>query len=196
VASDPDVEAASSRQHYTKNSWLDQVTKPPPVDLGSEDWEFPDASDLTPDEAAVLWDRIEHEASAANKRASRLKERKAVAKDLALRKIQESPYSFVGIELANGREIQVKPYEWEVFDVVDETAFQAWAREYADAGGEHYYDPEPQLRRGIFLDDMRRRSQDGEPLPPGVRRYSETKISRTLLPQRRKPKAVAPAPEA
>jgi hypothetical protein len=45
------------------------------VDYGAEDYEFPRIENLDPHEAAAIWDQIEREATRANKRAARLKER-------------------------------------------------------------------------------------------------------------------------
>lgn len=154
-------------------------------DPGSEGWKFPDVTDLDPAAAAKLWNDIEREARQANARAARLKERKATAKNLAIRAIEASPYTSVRVEVDDDREVQITPYQWEVFTLKDEEAFKAWAAEWADEGGENFYDDSPRLRESIFLDEMRRRSQDGEALPPGVLRYEDTKISRTAVPKRR-----------
>lgn len=152
------------------------------TDYGAEDFEFPSLEGLDPAEAATIWDHIERQAREANKRADRLKDRKAVAKDLTLRAVEASPYTSVRIAGANGRENQVTPYSWTVFEIVDDAAFKEWA-----AGEtERYYDDSPRLREGIWLEEMRRRDADREPLPPGVKSWTDTKISRTVVPQRNK----------
>ena len=151
-------------------------------DYGAEEWEFPSLEDVTPEEAAKLWDAIERQASKANKRAALLKERKAAAKTLAINAVEASPYTSVRIELEDGREVNLTPYDWDVFSVKDEEAFKEWAAGEA----ENYYDDTPRLRDGVFLDEMRRRVQDQEPLPPGVVRWTDTKISRTAAPSRRR----------
>lgn len=164
------------------------------VDLGAEEWDFPDLSGLDPaerpDAAAKLWDAIEREATAANKRAAILKSRKAMAKELAIRAVEESPYPSVTVDVGD-RQVQITPYDWEVFSVKDEAAFKDWAAGEA----ENYYDDEPRLREGVFLDSMRRRSQDGEPLPPGVVRWVDTRISRTAVPKRRTKRRGGPGTE-
>ncbi len=154
------------------------------VDYGAEDFEFPDIDALDPSEAAALWDRIEREATAANKRAKRLKERRAIAKDLALKAVENSPYTSVRIEGAEGREVQITPYTWTVFSIVNEDAFREWCAGEA----ERYYDTTPQLREGVFLEEMRRRDADKEPLPPGVKSWTDMKISRTTVAQRKRPR--------
>lgn len=152
------------------------------VDYGAEDFEFPDLASLDPAEAAALWDRIEREAAQANKRAARLKDRKIVAKELALKAVEASPYSSVRIEGAEGRDVQITPYPWTVFTIVDEGQFKDWA----EGEAERYYDDTPRLREGLFLEEMRRRDEDKEPLPPGVSSWTDTKISRTVVPQKRR----------
>lgn len=152
------------------------------VDYGAEDFEFPALEGLDPSEAASLWDQIERESREANKRAARLKERKAMAKELALQAIEASPYTSVRIEGAEGRDVQLTPYPWTVFRIVDEAAFREWA----EGEAERYYDDSPRLREGVFLEEMRRRDEDHESMPPGVTSWTDTKISRTTVAQRRR----------
>lgn len=153
------------------------------LDYGAEDWQFPNASDMDVVQAGQLWDAIEREARAANRRADLLKARKAQAKALALEVIDASGQTSARVPVADGREVNLTPYTWEVFSVKDEVEFKAWA----DTAVEDFYDRSPKLREQVFLDEMRRRSQDGEPLPPGVVRWEDTRISRTTAaPRRRK----------
>lgn len=161
------------------------------VDYSSEDWEFPDASDMDPADAAKLWDEIERQAREANKRAKKLAERKATAKELSIQTLEASPYTSVRIEGVEGREVQVTPYPWTIHTIKDEVAFKEWCAGEA----ERYYDATPKLREDVFRDEMRRREADGEPLPPGVTSWTDTKISRTTVPQRRVPRQGGPGTE-
>lgn len=151
------------------------------VDYGAEDFEFPSLEGLDPAEAGAVWDAIERASTEANKRAKRLKERKSVAKELVLRAIEDSPYTSVRVPGPNGRDVQMTPYPWTVFRVVDDAAFKEWAAGEA----ERYYDDEPRLRESVFLEEMRRRDEDHEELPPGVVSWTDTKISRTTVAARR-----------
>lgn len=152
------------------------------VDYSDESWEFPDASDMDPDEASALWDEIERQAREANKRAKKLAERKAAAKELAIQSIENHPrITSVRIMGVEGREVQITPYPWTIHTVKDEAAFKEWCAGEA----ERYYDGTPRLREDVFRDEMRRREADGEALPPGVTSWTDTKISRTTVPQRR-----------
>lgn len=161
------------------------------VDLGAEEWDFPDPSDLTVPDAARLWYDLDQAATEANKRAARLKQRRAAVKELALQVLDASGQTSARVEVDEDRELQITPYDWEVFSVKDEAAFKDWAAGEA----ENYYDDEPRLREGVFLDSMRRRSQDGEPLPPGVVRWVDTRISRTAVPKRRTKRRGGPGTE-
>lgn len=152
------------------------------VDYGAEDFEFPAVEDLDPAEVAALWDKIERESREANKRAARLKERRAMAKELAIQAIEASPYKSVTVEGAEGRDVRMTPYAWTVFRIADEEAFKAWA----EGEVERYYDDSPRLREGVFLEEMRRREEDHESLPPGVVSWTDLKISRTTAPQKRR----------
>lgn len=155
---------------------------------GDEGYQLPDARDLTPPEVIRLWHEIEADAREANKRKDRLKDLKAAIQPLAITVVEESGQTSARAEVENGRELQITPYDWEVFDVIDQKAFDEWRKQYEAEGGEHFYDSSPRLRESIFLEAMRLRSQDHKPLPPGVRRYSEVRISKTAVPQRRKRK--------
>lgn len=152
-------------------------------DLGGEDWEFPDASELSIPEVIRLWYDLDKTATEANKRAARLKERRAAVKDLAIKVVEASGQTSGSAEVEDGREVQITPYPWEIFAITNEAAFKEWAGAEAEA----YYDTEPKLREGLFQDSMRRRSQDREPLPPGVKRWEDIRISRTAKPMRRLP---------
>lgn len=164
---------------------------PFPEDYGAPDFEFPSLEGLDPSEAAMLWDRIERASREANARAKRLKERKAMAKQLALQAVEASPYTSVRIEGAEGRDVQITPYPWTVFRIVDEEAFREWAAGEA----ERYYDDSPRLRDDVFLEEMRRRDEDHEPLPPGVTSWTDTKISRTTVAQHRRKRSGGPGTE-
>lgn len=150
------------------------------IDYAAEDWEFPDASDMEPHEAAALWDEIERQARATNRRKKLLDARKAAAKELALKAIEASPHKRVTIEGAEGRDVTMTPYPWTIHTIKDEEAFKEWAAGEA----ERYYDSTPRLREDVFRDEMRRREADKEPLPPGVVSWTDFKISRTTAPSR------------
>jgi hypothetical protein len=151
------------------------------TDYAAADWEFPDVSDVEPDEAAALWDEIERQAREANKKAKILAERKAAAKELAIKSIENHPrITSVRIMGAEGREVQITPYPWVIHTIKDEAAFKKWTAGEA----ERYYDATPKLREDVFRDEMRRREADGEPLPPGVVSWTDQKISRTTSPRR------------
>jgi hypothetical protein len=147
----------------------------PQPDYAAEEFEWPEVSELRPADAARLLDDIEREATAANKRADRLKERKAQAKAIVGMVLEEYDQEDVTFRNQDGRKVRYTPYEFTAYRVNDDTAFREWA---ADEG-ERFYDE--RLRDGVFRDEMHRRYQDGEPLPPGVLRYTETRYSRSAI---------------
>lgn len=144
-------------------------------DPGSEDFQWPEVSELRPAEAARLLDDIEAQARMANKRADLLKKRKSQAKQIVLAVAEEYELDAIRTTTGSGAKVQYTPYPFDVFSVTDEEAFKAWAAEDA----ENYYEHKEKLREDIFLDAMRRRVQDKEPLPPGVTRWTDIRISRT-----------------
>lgn len=152
------------------------------VDVGAEDFEFPALDDLDPVKAGQLWSAIEMEAREANKRADRLKERKQIAKALTIAAIDASGQTGARVPLPNGREVNLTPYTQDQYSIKNQEEFDAWAAGQA----ERFYDETPRLREGVFKDHMRMLEQTGQPLPPGVVRWRDTKISRTAVPVRRK----------
>lgn len=146
-------------------------------DPGSEEFQWPEVSELRPAEAARLLDDIEREATLANKRADTLKKRKAQAKAIVLAVAEDYELESIDTTTAEGQRVKYTPYSFDVFSVTDEEAFKAWAGE----DGENYYEQRERLRDDSFRDAMRRRLQDGEPLPPGVTRWTDPRISRTAI---------------
>lgn len=150
-------------------------------DFSAEDFEWPQVKDLRPVDALRLLDDIEKEARAANKRAETLKRRKAQAKQIALAVLEEYEQDSTKVTTSDGAKVLYSTYPFDVFSVDDEEAFKGWA----ETQSESYFDPTPRLRESIFLDEMRRRVQDGEPLPPGVKRWTDTRLSRSAAPRSR-----------
>lgn len=146
-------------------------------DFASEDFQWPEVKDLRPAEAARLLDDIETASREANKRADILKARKAQAKQIALAVAEEYELSAIDTVTYGGQRVRYTPYSFDAFSVDNEEAFKEWAATQSES----YYNAAPRLRDDIFRDEMRRRIQDGEPLPPGVRRWTDTRLSRTAV---------------
>jgi hypothetical protein len=148
-------------------------------DFSSEDFQWPEVKDLRPVDALRLLDDIEREARAANKRAEKLKQRKAQAKQIALAVMEEYEQEATKVTTSDGNKVVYSTYPFDVFSVDNEEAFREWAATQSES----YFDPTPKLREQLFLDEMRRRVQDGEPLPPGVRRWTDMRLSRSAAPK-------------
>lgn len=144
-------------------------------DFAADDFEWPQVKDLRPSEAVRLLDDIERESRAANKRADILKARKAQAKQIAVAVLEEYEQPDASAITADGKKVRYTPYPFDAFTVDNPEAFKAWAA----TQNENYYDSTPKLREEIFRDEMRRRVSDGEDLPPGVRRWTDVRLSRT-----------------
>lgn len=144
-------------------------------DPGSEEFVWPEVKDLRPTDAGRLLDAIEREAAAANKRADLLKSRKAQAKALLGAVLEEYEQNGVRFTSATGKEVQYTPYDFDAFTVDNPEEFKPWA----EMQSESYYDSTPKLRDAIFQAEMRRRLKDKEPLPPGVRRWTDVRYSRS-----------------
>lgn len=144
-------------------------------DFGSEEFEWPEVTELRPSDAARLLYDVESAAAAANKRADILRSRKNEAKQIALTVAEIYEQPDISAITDDGRKVRYTPYPFDVFSVDDPAAFKEWAVSQSES----FYDETPRLREEIFRDEMRRRDQDGEPLPPGVRKWSDTRLSRS-----------------
>jgi hypothetical protein len=144
-------------------------------DPTDENFQWPSPDEIRPVDAGRLMDDIERESMAANKRAKMLTARKAQAKALVDAVLEINELDALPFTTSQGKRVTYTPYEFDAFTVDDYEAFEAWA----ETQHENYFDNSPKLREGIFRDEMRRRVADGEPLPPGVRRYSEQRLSRS-----------------
>lgn len=145
------------------------------TDFASEGFEWPDVKSLRPADALRLLDDIERQAREANKRADDLRRRKAQAKQIALAVMEDYEQESTRVTMHDGNKVNYSTYTFDVFSVDDAAAFRKWA----ETQSESYFDPTPKLRESVFLDEMRRRVQDGEPLPPGVKRWTDVRLSRT-----------------
>lgn len=154
----------------------------PDYGVPDEEFEWPEVNQLRAADAIRLLYDIETQASAANARAERLKLRKATARTILAQVLEREGLESGRAKVRSGRVIQYTPYDWDVFDVVDEEAFNEWA----GSQRERFYDPEPKFREGVFLDAMRAMRQNGQPLPPGVKRTTIQKLNRTAVASKRK----------
>jgi hypothetical protein len=153
------------------------VSDVPEPDFGAEEFQWPEVNQLRPAQAARLLDDIERQAAEANKRADRLKSRKAQAQQIVIAVADEYEEESVRFRSNTGRVVQYTPSVKQHFTIENEAEFKEWA----GAQSENFYDPEPKLREGVFRDEMRRRMQDGEGLPPGVRKYDAIGLSRSSV---------------
>lgn len=128
-------------------------------------------------EALRLLDDVERAATEANARAKELAKAKSRAKTVAIQVYERLDLDVAGTTAADGTKLRYTPYEFKAYQVVDEEAFREWEA----AQDESFYDPTPKLREAILRDECRRRVDDGEPLPPGVREYTETRLSRSAV---------------
>lgn len=154
----------------------------PDYGVPDEEWEWPEVATLRVADAVRLLYDIETQASAANARAERLKARKATMRVILTQVLEREELGTGRAKVRTGREIQYTPSTRDVFQVVDEEAFQEWM----GSQRERFYDPEPRLREGVFLDTMRNRLQNGQELPPGVKRVTLPTLNRTAVASKRK----------
>lgn len=157
-----------------------QSSKPRDYGVSDEEFTWPEVATLrVADAVRILYD-VETQATEANRRAETLKARKAAARTILQQVLEREELETGRAKVRGGATVQYTPYDWDVFTVVDEDAFRNWAE---TAASEAYY--APKLRDGIFLDEMRRLTQDGQPLPPGVKRTTIQKLNRSAVASKR-----------
>lgn len=144
------------------------------IDITDEDLEttedaWPEPEELTPAAAGrLLWEKQQiNNAETKNKD----KAKKDVARAELLVKAVPEHYELEDIK-AKGLPVTFYTEEFKTFSVADKARFDAWEAEQ----DENYYEVKRTLRNDIFLELCRRLDDDGQPLPPGVTKYRETRL--------------------
>jgi hypothetical protein len=78
--------------------------------------------------------------------------------------------------LIDGTHVTFKKYEHPHPHIENEEALRAWAEE---EDTEAFFEPDRRFRKEVLSGFVKRHEDDGEPLPPGLGIYRETKLSRT-----------------
>ena len=76
----------------------------------------------------------------------------------------------------DGTEVFFRQYEFHHPKIENLEAFKAWAEE---DDPEAFFEPDRRIRKDVLSGFVKRHVEDGEPLPPGIGLYAETKLSRT-----------------
>lgn len=148
-----------------------------------DDFEWPDPSTMKPADAMRLADRFERELTEANRAAKLAQQRKATAKKIQLDVMDIYELDEVGVTMEDGSRVKYTPYPFDVYTIKNKEEFDAWA----ETQDESFYDTSPKLREQVFLDVVRRMDQDGEELPPGVVKFTQTRVSRTAITRKARP---------
>lgn len=151
------------------------------VDFGAPEWEFPDFGTMKPGDVARMLYELEAQLAETSARHDRLTKRKAafrlqvaeLAGELGLQ-------SLPAIVDDGARKVQYTPDFKDHYSIENQEEFDAWMAETGQR--ERYFERPVTLRQRVFEDDMRRRHKDGEPLPPGVKRYTELKLGKSSAP--------------
>lgn len=134
----------------------------------------------SPAAAFRAYDAAEKAAAKANKVAKEAKDEKTKAKAIAQASLEAAELESASTTLeVDGQPRRVLFYtgEFTHYNVSNKAEFKAWAAEE----DEEYFEPEPRIREDLVRQECERREQDGEPLPPGVTTYKETRIYRQAM---------------
>lgn len=151
------------------------------VDFGAPEWEFPDFGTMKPGDITRMLYELEAQLAETSARHDRLTKRKAafrlqvaeLARDLGLNALD-------AVVQDGERKVRYTPDSKDHYSIENQEAFDTWLAETQQR--ERYFERPVTLRRQVFEDDMRRRHKDGEPLPPGVKRYTELKLGKSSAP--------------
>ncbi len=125
--------------------------------------------------ALQSYDEAARAAAAANKAKKEADAEKNNAKAAFLTALEEYELDSASATI-DGEKVNFSKYEFITGHIQDKQAFREWAeQEYAEA----YFEPETRPRGDLINALVRQLIEDGEPLPPGVITYIETRLSRT-----------------
>lgn len=125
--------------------------------------------DLT--KAVLEWDKKTQARARANKRAKEIAEEVREAKEEVERLLGERGQD--GVKVGGS---VVSTYQKTHYYVVEaeRAAFEKWAADQ----DEEYLEPNRRVRGDTLNSNMQQMVEDGQPLPPGVSKYTETKVSK------------------
>jgi hypothetical protein len=101
---------------------------------------------------------------------------KDAAKWALIRKQDHEELPSISID-KDGERVTYTKYEFPHPKIEDENALREWA---VNDDGEALFEPQVRLRKDQLAAAVRRHIADGEPLPPGLSVFLETKISRSV----------------
>lgn len=125
-------------------------------------------------EALRDYDEKVKAAAAVNKAKKEADSAKAKAKAIVLAKLEEEELDGAPATI-DGKKVRFSKYEMAFAKLEDREAFAAWA---AEEDGEAYFEPESRPREDLLNALVRQKLDDGEPLPPGLGLYFDTRLSR------------------
>jgi hypothetical protein len=134
-----------------------------------DDFTWPEPSELKPAEAMRLLDEKQAEATAANRAAEAAKDAKKKANKIALDVLDMYELGSADTIVDSGKRVLFYTEQFRTFTVKDQEAFDAC---------ENYYETQRKLREQVFVDYCKGLEDDGQPLPPGVEKFEETRLKR------------------
>lgn len=117
------------------------------------------------------WDKKTRARARINKKAKEMSAEVREAKDEVERLLGERGYD--GVKVGSSL---ISKYDKDRYYVpeAEREEFEAWAADQ----DEEYLEPNRRVREETLNSNMQQLEEDGQPLPPGVRKYTETKISK------------------
>lgn len=122
-------------------------------------------------EAVAEWNRRERARTRANKAAEEAKAEVEESRERVKTLLGERGHE--GVKAGGSL---VSTYEHTRYYVVEaeRSDFEKWAA----SQDEEYLEPNRRVREATLKDNMQELEENGQPLPPGVRKYVEVKISK------------------
>jgi hypothetical protein len=121
------------------------------------------------------YDVLARLASTVNAIKKKVDGEKKGAQQLVILTLEEEELEGAPVTI-DGEKLQFSKYEFTAGQITDRKAFEEWA---AQEDSESFFEPAPRVRGELLNALVKQRLDDGEPLPPGVSTYVETRLSRT-----------------
>lgn len=126
-------------------------------------------------EAVQRYNAAALKARSINEQKKKADKEKREAYETAIQELEAAELDGVTATI-DGQKVGFSKYEIVFAHLQNAEEFKAWA---AQEDGEAYFEPEARVRQDLLNALVRQRIDDGEPLPPGVGVYVETRLSRT-----------------
>jgi len=121
--------------------------------------------------AVADWNRLERMRATAKRKADEIKDQRDEARDRVKQLLGDRGQE--GVK-AGGSLVSTYPFDRYYVPEANRPEFEAWAKDQ----DEEYLEPTRRVREADLKNFCQELEENGQPLPPGVKKYTEYKISK------------------